>query len=86
MKLASLLHHHASTPRVMKPLGVLAIGLVVLGAATAQALPVIPGSYGYGMETPAGRGGTVYKVTNLNADGSGSLKACVDGTTARTCV
>jgi hypothetical protein len=38
------------------------------------------------METKAGRGGTVYKVTNLNADGSGSLKACIDGTVPRTCV
>jgi pectate lyase len=70
----------------MKPLGLLAIGLAALGATAAQALPVIPGAYGYGMETTAGRGGTIYKVTNLNADGSGSLKACVDGATARTCV
>jgi len=85
MKLASLLDH-ASKRRVMKPLGLLAIGLTALGAATVQAVPVIPGAYGYGMETPAGRGGTVFKVTNLNASGSGSLKACIDGTTARTCV
>ena len=47
---------------------------------------MIPGAAGFGMETPAGRGGTVYKVTNLNASGAGSLKACVDGTTARICV
>jgi pectate lyase len=70
----------------MKPLGLLALGLTTLGAATVQAVPVIPGAYGYGMDTPAGRGGTVFKVTNLNASGSGSLKACIDGTTARTCV
>jgi hypothetical protein len=70
----------------MKPFGMLAIGLAALGATAVQALPVIPGGYGYGMETAAGRGGTVYKVTNLNASGSGSLKACIDGTTARTCV
>jgi hypothetical protein len=86
MKLASLLDHHASKHRVMKSLGLLALGLTTLGTTTVQALPVIPGAYGYGMETPAGRGGTVYKVTNLNASGSGSLKACVDGTTARICV
>jgi len=86
MKLASLLDHHASKRRVMKPLGLLVLGLTTLGAATVQAVPVIPGAAGYGMETPAGRGGTVFKVTNLNASGSGSLKACIDGTTARVCV
>jgi pectate lyase len=70
----------------MKPLSLFALGLTALGATAVQAVPVIPGAAGYGMETPAGRGGTVYKVTNLNATGSGSLKECVDGTTARTCV
>ena len=86
MKLASLPRSHASTRRIMKPTGLLAIGLAALGATAAQALPVIPGAAGFGIDTPAGRGGTVYKVTNLNASGAGSLKACVDGTTARTCV
>ena len=76
----------ASTPHIMKSLGLWAFGMAALAATEAQALPVIPGASGYGMETPAGRGGTVYKVTNLNADGTGSLKACVDGTTPRTCV
>ena len=86
MNLASVRHHHAAPRRLMKPLGLLAIAITALGAAAVQAVPVIPGAAGYGMETPAGRGGTVYKVTNLNADGSGSLKECVDGKTARTCV
>ena len=86
MNLASVPAHHASARRLMKPLGLLAVGLSALGAVTAQALPVIPGAAGYGIETPAGRGGTVYKVTNLSASGAGSLKACVDGTTARVCV
>jgi len=72
--------------RNMKSLGLWAFGLAALAATEAQALPVIPGGAGYGMETPAGRGGTVFKVTNLNATGTGSLKACVDGTTPRTCV
>jgi hypothetical protein len=60
--------------------------VLMLAAAKSQALPVIPGATGYGMDTAAGRGGTVYKVTNLNASGTGSLKACVDGTTPRVCV
>ena len=60
--------------------------IFALGATAAQALPVIPGAAGYGITTPAGRGGTVYKVTNLNASGTGSLRACTDATGARVCV
>jgi len=85
MKLASVQGHHASTRRTLKSLALL-VGLAAIGATTAQALPVIPGASGFGIDTAAGRGGTVYKVTNLNASGTGSLKACVDGATARTCV
>ena len=59
---------------------------LALAVSVAQARPVIPGAAGYGIDTVAGRGGTVYKVTNLNASGSGSLKACIDGTSARVCV
>jgi hypothetical protein len=55
-------------------------------ASRASALPVIPGAAGFGMDTAAGRGGTVYKVTNLNTSGTGSLKACVDGAGPRVCV
>ena len=70
----------------MRPATLLATALALCGAASVQALPVIPGSAGFGMDTKAGRGGTVYKVTNLNASGSGSLKACIDATVPRTCV
>jgi pectate lyase len=55
-------------------------------SAHAFALPVVPGIAGFGTETPAGRGGTVYKVTNLNASGTGSLKACIDASGPRVCV
>ena len=64
----------------------LATTLALCAAATVQALPVIPGGAGFGMETKAGRGGTVYRVTNLNASGTGSLKACIDREGPRTCV
>ena len=55
-------------------------------AAPAQAVPVIPGAAGFGIETPAGRGGKVYKVTNLNESGAGSLGECVAASGARVCV
>jgi hypothetical protein len=52
----------------------------------ANAVPVIPQGGGYGLETPAGRGGKVFKVINLNPSGAGSLKACVDASGPRVCV
>ena len=65
--------------------GLVAIALAALATA-AHAVPVIPGGAGYGMSTPAGRGGTVYRVTNIKAEGAGSLKACIDATGPRTCI
>jgi MYXO-CTERM domain-containing protein len=59
---------------------------VVLGSGSALAVPVIPGAAGFGIETPAGRGGEIYRVTNLNASGDGSLKECIDATGPRVCV
>jgi hypothetical protein len=86
MKPVSHSQTHAPVRRVMKPATLLVTALALCAAASVQALPVIPGGAGFGMETRAGRGGTVYRVTNLNADGTGSLKACVDGTVPRTCI
>jgi hypothetical protein len=60
----------------------LLIGLALPGeplTATAsapdgqEARPVFAGAVGFGVHTPAGRGGRVIKVTNLNAGGPGSL-------------
>ncbi|MBL8270362.1 polysaccharide lyase family 1 protein [Steroidobacter sp.] len=52
----------------------------------ANAVPVLPGAIGHGITTPAGRGGAVIRVTNLNDSGAGSLKACVDASGPRVCV
>jgi pectate lyase len=64
----------------------LAAATVTFGAISAYAVPVVPGVAGYGIETPAGRGGTVHKVINLNTSGTGSLRACIDATGPRVCV
>lgn len=67
-------------------LAMLACAVAAALPLVASAVPVIPQSGGYGMETPAGRGGKVIKVINLNPSGAGSLKACVDASGPRVCV
>src|SRR5258705_5120576 len=49
-------------------------------------LPVIPGGRGFGMSTRAGRGGTVYRVTNNNSSGAGSFRACAAASGPRVCL
>jgi hypothetical protein len=53
-------------------------------------LPVVPGAYGYGMQTRAAYGcGTtpaVMTVTNLNDSGAGSLRAAAEATVPRVVV
>jgi hypothetical protein len=60
--------------------------VAIMLAANASAQPVIPGAVGYGIDTPAGRGGEIIRVTNLNASGQGSLRACVNASGPRICV
>jgi hypothetical protein len=63
---------------------------VMVIAVKAQSLPVIPGAYGWGMQTRAaygcGSNPTVYRVTNLNETGAGSLRAAIQATDPRVVI
>ncbi|MBD3321312.1 MAG: hypothetical protein GF350_09485 [Chitinivibrionales bacterium] len=52
----------------------------------AQDLPVFPGAEGFGSRTPAGRGGEIITVTNLNPEGPGSLKEACESSGPRIVV
>ena len=62
------------------------IVLLIFFVQIVSALPAFPGAEGFGSETIAGRGGTIYKVTTLANSGSGSLRECIDATGPRICI
>jgi pectate lyase len=59
-------------------LALLAVVIVAAAAAAQPAVPVFHGARGFGIETPAGRGGRVVRVTSLDARGPGSFAAALE--------
>ena len=62
-------------------------------SGAGEPLPIIPGGHGFGMDTPAGSGRhldepktQVIKVTNLNTEGPGSLRAALEAEGPRVIV
>jgi pectate lyase len=54
--------------------------ILISAPLLAQNMPksAFPGAVGWASQTPGGREGQILRVTNLNADGPGSLKAAIE--------
>ena len=63
----------------MKAMICAGLGMVLLaGSAPATAVSAFPGAVGWAAQTPGGRGGRIIRVTTLDPDGPGSLKAAIE--------
>ncbi len=65
-----------------------AAGTLLLAATawSAPLPPVFPGAVGFGVDTPAGRGGEIVRVTTLADSGPGSLREALEKTGPRVVV
>lgn len=59
---------------------------LALAAPCPCAIPVIPSASGFGIDTRAGRGGRIIKVTSLEAEGAGSLREALEAKGPRNIV
>jgi len=62
------------------------LAVVSVGSAAEGLAQAFPGAAGFGAQATGGRGGRVITVTNLNANGPGSLQAALDEEGPRTVV
>ena len=57
----------------------LTLSLASAAPTLAQSGPLaFPGALGWASATPGGRGGEIIRVTNLNSEGPGSLRAAIE--------
>lgn len=71
---------------VADPILVLAASLLAAGTSAAQDAEAFPGARGFGVHTPAGRGGQIIRVTNLDPAGPGSLREALEAAGPRVVV
>lgn len=63
---------------VLTPAAAAAQGVAPPPAVADAPLPAFPGALGWASETPGGRGGRIIRVTNLDSEGPGSLRAAIE--------